>query len=342
MKINWKPKLRLRGAVPAACLIITLVTFAGCGRGQAQSAMPLKDTPFYQDYHEAHPLATPSENDVRALAFDGQETLVGGDGGRRTRSGSGTVEDSPRRGKTRPHLCAVPGREGRDLDRGVERIIPRQWGTSDAHHAPRHAHQRDLCAACRKTASRKTLFAGGPQGVWRSEGDPANRWTPVQGAWHRGIRSLLPDGDNRLWIGTSSGLYLQELSKAPLPAVRYSRPDVVLSSDISRLTPLPDGEFAIASTGGIDFYRGTRRIRFLTGQNGMPSHQARAIAQGHGWQAVGGDPNGRGPFRSRAMEPAPQPPLAHQRRYPRRRDRQRRRGVDRNGIGRGTPFAASR
>ena len=278
MKINWKPKLRLRGAVPAACLIIAVVTFAGIGRGQAQSAMPLKDTPFYQDYHEAHPLATPSENDVRALAFDAQERLwaATGDGVRVLEAGQWKTPPGAEKLGPTYALC----RDGKGVIwigawNGLYRASGEQVTPTTLHDTPISA----ICARPAANGQPETLFAGGPQGVWRSEGDPANRWTPVQGAWHRGIRSLLPDGDNRLWIGTSSGLYLQELSKAPLPAVRYSRPDVVLSSDISRLTPLPDGEFAIASTGGIDFYRGTRRVRSLTGQNGMPSHQARAIAR---------------------------------------------------------------
>jgi Two component regulator propeller len=274
------------GAMPVICIVCIL---AGQPYTYAQSAAPIKDTPFYQDYHEAHPLATPAENDVRALAFDAQERLwaATGAGVRYLEAGQwktptgaeklGPIHALHRDGKGTVWVGAWNG-----LYRATREGV-----------TPTTLHDMPIGAICSLPAANgrpKTLFAGGPQGIWRSDGEQGEQWTPVRGAWQTSIRALLPTTDNRLWIGTASGLYLQELTGPRFLSTRYSRPDVVLSSNINGLTPLPDGEFAIASTGGMDFYRGTRRFRSLTGQNGMPNHQARAMARdGNGrlWIATG-------------------------------------------------------
>lgn len=255
--------------------------------------MPLKDAPFYQDYHEAYPLATPAENDVRALILDRQERLWAA-----TAAGVRYLEAG--------HWKTPPG--GAEL--GLTYALCRDaqgtiWiGTwkglyqgNAALVRPTGLQGMPIGAICVQPASAgapETLFAGGPSGIWRSEN---GRWAPVRGAWHNDIRALLPAPENRLWIGTASGLYLQDLPVAlsgkgpdiPLPSRRYSRPDVLLSSNIHGLTSLPNGETAIASTGGLDFYRGTQRVRALTGKNGMPNHWAQSItidADGRLWVAT--------------------------------------------------------
>jgi hypothetical protein len=135
------------------------------------------------------------------------------------------------------------------------------------------------------SGAQEIMFAAGPMGIWRGE---RGKWSKVQGSWHTVIRAILPAADNRLWIGTASGLYLQDLT-AGTASTRYSTPDVVLSSNIHALAELPDGEFVIGSTGGLDFYRGTKRLRSLNAGSGMPVHNVRAVAQdrdGRIWAAT--------------------------------------------------------
>ncbi len=121
------------------------------------------------------------------------------------------------------------------------------------------------------TDSPEVLFAAGPAGIWRHTlttggGD----FTKLNGSWQTVVRSVMPADSDHLWIGTTSGLYLQKLDGVTKDSVRYSHPNVIQSSNINALARLPNGEMVIGSTGGLDFYQGTARVRKLTSKDGMP------------------------------------------------------------------------
>src|SRR5207249_831544 len=90
--------------------------------------------------------------------------------------------------------------------------------------------------------------------------------------------AILPAADGHLWIGTASGLYLLDLANPRRSSARSSRPEVVLSSNISSLTALSDGRECIGSTGGIDVYRGVHRVRSLSARNGLPNRYVVGVA----------------------------------------------------------------
>jgi hypothetical protein len=130
------------------------------------------------------------------------------------------------------------------------------------------------------------LFAAGPSGIWRSEG---GGWIPVEGRWNTAIRAIAATADGKLWIGTASGLYLKDLKVPGSPVERLSTPDRVLSSNISGLSVLPDGRVAVASTGGVDLYRGAKRESSLSVPQGLPCRDVRAVAsdaKGRLWLAT--------------------------------------------------------
>src|SRR5579871_3229257 len=240
----------------------------------AQSA-PIPDTTFYQDYHEAYPLATPSENDVRALAFDAQQRLWAATGAGvryleegkwKAPAGGDAIGPTYTLYLDGQGVLWVGAWNGLYHATTVRVLAPEIKGTPIGAISSRIGVNK----------SEEDRFAAGPGGIWRGE---KGQWVKIKGEWNNTIRTLLPTADNKLWIGTASGLYLQDLAGPSFTSRRFSRPDVVLSSNINALTPLPDGTMGIASTGGLDFYTGTRRIRSLTGKEGMPNHQARALAQ---------------------------------------------------------------
>ncbi|HLV81009.1 MAG TPA: two-component regulator propeller domain-containing protein, partial [Chthonomonadaceae bacterium] len=247
---------------------------------RAQNAAPIPDTPFYQDVHEAYPLTTPAENDVRALSLDREGRLwaATGDGVRCLDNGRW---NTPAGGKEiGPAYALYTDTQGMvwiGAWNGLyyatkEAVVP-----ADIKGTPIGA----IRALRSYGSAPETLFAAGPAGIWRREGE---RWKPLPGRWNTAIRAILPTADNHLWIGSASGLYRLELSGPQPTSVRYSRPNVLLSSNINALTSLPDGTVCIGSTGGLDFYRGAQRVRSLSTKAGMPNRNARAIA----W-----DPDGR-------------------------------------------------
>jgi hypothetical protein len=252
---------------------------------RAQEPAPLPDTPFFQDYHETYPLATPAENDVRALAFDtdGRLWAATGAGVRylendqwKTPSGGAAL------GPTYTLYHDWEGTLWAGTWNGLYRAATQAVTPAGIAGTPISA----ICARRFGSGTAQALFAAGPGGIWRRDN---GQWTRIEGRWNTAIRALLPAADNRLWIGTASGLYLQDLAGSHRAARRYSRPDVLLSSDISALTPLADGTVCIGSTGGLDFYAGTKRVRSLSARQGMPCRRVRAIrqdAEGRLWAAT--------------------------------------------------------
>lgn len=240
----------------------------------AQTVVPLPDTPFYQDYHEAYPLGTAVANDVRSLALDSSSRLwaATGAGVRYMEQGQWKFPvGGDTLGPTHTLYVDARGTLWIGAWNGLYRV------ESDTVVLEGMAGQ-PIGAICgsRPTGHRvQTLYAAGPGGIWRCE---QGKWTRIEGHWQADVRALLPTHDDRLWIGTSSGLYLQELHGPHPASIRYGRPDVLLSSNIYSLTELPDGTVCIGSTGGIDLYRGTRRLRSISVPQGMPNRHARAFA----------------------------------------------------------------
>jgi len=245
-----------------------------CSLVHAQGVAPIPDTPFFQDVHEAYPLSTPAENDVRALALDDQGRLwaATGDGVRYLESGRW---NTPAGGKEIGPAYALYADMQRTIWIGAWNGLYR--ATKEAvRPVGIEGTPIEAIRALRSGGGPETLFVAGPAGIWRKDGE---RWTPLPGRWNTAIRAILPTADSHLWIGSASGLYRLDLTGPHPTSVRYSRPNVLLSSNINALTLLPDGTVGIGSTGGLDFYRGPQRIRSLSAKEGMPNPNARAIAQ---------------------------------------------------------------
>ena len=203
----------ISGIIPIACAVFTLV---GQPCGNAQNSPPIKDTPFYQDYHEAHPLATPAENDVRALAFDAQERLwaATADGVRYLEAGQWKIPPGAEKLGPTYALC----RDGKGV------IWIGAWnGLYRATAGSGHARPRSTtCLSARSACCPPSSGQAGNPVRGRAAGHLAQRGakrqtvdTGFRAHGRRGIRALLPAGNNRLWIGTASGLYLQELTGLP-------------------------------------------------------------------------------------------------------------------------------
>jgi hypothetical protein len=240
----------------------------------AQSVSPIPDTPFWQDYHESYPLATPAANDVRALTFDsaGHLWVATGAGVYYLESGQWKApEGGASLGPTHAlyqdtHGTLWVGAWNGLYSATIERVTTAGIAGTPVSAIVGHANADGT----------ETLFAACPDGIRQRNGEA---WSKFTGYWQTDVRTLLPTAGNRLWIGTGSGLYLQPLTGSYPASTRYGRPEVLLSSNIYTLKSLPDGTVCIGSTGGIDFYRGTRRVRSLSAPQGMPNRHARAIAR---------------------------------------------------------------
>jgi hypothetical protein len=254
---------------------MTLLLLAALSPLCAQTAAPIPDTSFYQDYHEAYPLSSPEENNVRALTFDsaGRLWAATSAGVRYLENGHWqTPEGGAALGPTYALYRDANGTLWIGAWNGLYRAAETKVETTglDGTLISAISGRRDA------NSTAGTVFAAGPHGIWRSDN---GGWKSLEGRWQTNIRAILPTPDNKLWIGTTSGLYLLDLTGPHPTTIRYGRPDVLLSSNINALQELPDGLVCIGSTGGLDFYRGQKRVRSLCAQQGMPDQHARGIAQ---------------------------------------------------------------
>lgn len=257
--------MRCRLLLPAVAALLALPS------PSAAAARPsVRDTPFWQEYHEACPLPSAGENDVRALAVGPDGTLWAATGrGVRYRDASGW--------KTPEGGVEVGATHGLCVD-GLGRVWVAAW--NGLCHATRTGVRRAAPPqgpVSAVGARGSTVYAITPEALWRSS--DGQTWQRLAGRqWHRAVRAILPATDGRVWIGTASGLFLQDPDTAR-PAIRLGTPDTLLSSSIYALEALPGGEIAVGSSGGVDFYRGGRRLRSLTAAKGLPNRYAQAITR---------------------------------------------------------------
>lgn len=230
-------------------------------------AQAIPDAPFQQEYHEAYPMPTAGANDVKALAFDGAERLwaATAEGVRYLEGGAWkTPEGGTQIGTTYALTRDASGDLWAGTWNGIYKVTPKGVVSGGLKGALINAIDGG-----------DPLFAGGPHGIWKQV---HGKWEAVGGSWHKMVHAVHVAPTNQMWVGTGSGLYLQSLT-SPAETRVFSRPDVLLSSNVSSLTPLADGTLCIGTTGGLDFYKGAKRIRSLTAKDGMPSYRVRSVTQ---------------------------------------------------------------
>lgn len=256
-------------------ILLGALTVSTALASSAQAAPPIPDAPFSQEYHEEYPLSTPGANDVRAVAFDKSGLLwaATADGVRCHRDGKWVTPTGGDLGPTHALYCDGSGVIWIGAWNGLYRV------TGDGVAATELTGTAiGAITSNRPEPASEVLFAGGGDGIWQKRLGQSGAFTKIGGAWQTVIRSMLPADASHIWIGTASGLYLQSTTGPIHESVRYSHPNVILSSNVTSLLQLPGAVALIGSTGGIDFFRGVARTLSLTAKDGMPCRSVRSLA----------------------------------------------------------------
>ncbi len=106
------------------------------------------------------------------------------------------------------------------------------------------------------------LLVGGPKGIWERDGD---KWQEVPGHYSRSLTDVAAVGDD-LWIATQRGLF--ELTEGR--ARRIFSLHEISSGATRALAVGPDGQLWIGSSGGIDVYEDSKRVKHIGGPEGLP------------------------------------------------------------------------
>jgi ligand-binding sensor domain-containing protein len=234
----------------------------------------IRDMPYAQEYHQAYPLGRPGEDDVRAVAIDGQGRVWAA-----TAEGVRYLQEeqwhAPAGGDALgPTFAIHVDGQGQvwigawnGLYRAtVEKIIP----AGIAGVPIRAIGERPAGAN-----GTPMLFAGGPDGIWQGQNGV---WRRLDGVWGNNVSAITPTGDNHLWIAGAGGLYRYALDGASRRAALFLKPDILLSATLYALASDAKGRLWIGGSGGLDCYEGTRRVRSLTTRQGLPNRHARALA----------------------------------------------------------------
>ncbi|MER3472802.1 MAG: regulator [Armatimonadota bacterium] len=227
------------------------------------TAQQVKDTPFLQETAERYDLGSPEANDVRAITV-----APGGDVWTATRAGLFRWRRAQNRWErvqadTAPAFTAFSDSGGRvwlgawnGLYRVTDGSVPKVDGIT-----------QPVSAVCEVG---QVLIAFGPDGMWRVQDDRVRAY-PLPCA--SSVRSVLPDGEGGIWIGTDVGLFHHSNSGTTW----WWDEEHLLSASVRGLAFALDGSLWVGGLGGITIYRGRQRIGQLTTADGLPSVEVQCV-----------------------------------------------------------------
>ncbi|MEW6238105.1 MAG: two-component regulator propeller domain-containing protein [Candidatus Omnitrophota bacterium] len=242
-----------------------------------EASAGIKDDPFVQEYHEAYPIpGGDSANDVRAIAIDGDGTVWAGTqaGLFALRGGAWSIVPEVEPGPVyelqmdRQGVLWVGAWNGvyRISDKGIDKTKGIQNPIGVIGLLP------------------DDMIAIGPDGSWRWNN---GQWQNIASGWSLNARDAALDGEGALWIATGVGLYRWDEKELDY----YFKDEELTYSETNALAFAPDGKLWIGELGGIDVYQDGKRIRSISGRDGLPYHDVRALAfdaDGTLWIGTGG------------------------------------------------------
>ncbi|MBX7254747.1 MAG: regulator [Candidatus Hydrogenedentes bacterium] len=241
------------------CLLaITITPHSMAGGG------PEPDVPYVQEYHERYPLATPDENDVRAIAVDtsGSAWIATKMGVRVLRDGAwSNIGGKGDIGKTFDVAAGTDGSVWVGAWDGLYRFSSETVEKIDEVKGPVAAIG----------LNQDGLIAAGIDVIWRFDG---KKWKRIEGPWSGSPRAVCPLPNNGFQLGTTHGLFERSL-KGDSVLVRENE---LVSGFVQALAMGADGRLWIGQLGGVDVYRNGQRLKHLTAAEGLPNYNVRALA----------------------------------------------------------------
>ena len=231
----------------------------------------MADAPFVQETHEGYVIADQAAmNDVRSTAVDGGGNVwaATGAGAYRLAKGKGKWSGLMTGSNVGPSYDVVVDGAGvvwvgswnglyRSSDGGLKKV--------DGVGGP-------IAIVCTTDTG---VMAFGPVGLWRVSG---NKTTSEPLTCARCIRTVVPDRNGGLWIGTDAGLYHRAKSGDGYRRLTTSFP----SSGVRGLAYAADGSLWIGVLGGVTVFGDGKSVRTFTPKEGLSCADVRCVKQGPG------------------------------------------------------------
>lgn len=226
----------------------------------------IDDVPFEQEYHEAYPLSSDTENDVNGIAVDadGRVWAATRAGVRVLADGKWTAPSGASGGVAFDIVCAPDGTVW--------------FGAWDGLYAAAYGEvvklsliNEPISAVC---LAGNTVHAAGPEGLWSLE---RGTWTHQGSTWPRSLSSIAFDAKTGLWFATGLGLY----NKSPKgDRLYYRQPEELVSGAIRGVAFTPDGRVWAGGMGGVTVLEDGVRVGAYTPADGVANNEVRCIAYG--------------------------------------------------------------
>lgn len=227
------------------------------------------DTPFIQEYHEPYPIdSQDGANDVRAIAVDNYGNVWAA-----TKAGVFSLDRSEKKWvAVMRESDAGPSYDIAVDNSGVVSVgawsgIYRSTPTSLKKVAGIDHPIQALCA------SDNEIVALGSARIYHlANGKYKSKEIP----YSKSFRAVISDKKGGLWIATGMGLYHETTNGYKLYQTDYE----LVSPDLYDIAFDSHGNLWIGGLGGVTVYKGTKRIKSFTPQQGLPSVSIQCIAQG--------------------------------------------------------------
>ncbi|MBN1807013.1 MAG: hypothetical protein JW837_17325 [Sedimentisphaerales bacterium] len=231
-------------------------------------AAGLPDTPFIQEYHEAYPIVSQGPaNDVRAITADraGNVWAATKEGVYRLNKGRRKWKVVMQESDAGPAYDIVVDKTDTvwiGAWNGLYRSTPSGLKKMTGIDHPIQA----LCSADNR------IIALGRGCIYYFTGD---KFTSKEVPYSKNFRAMLQDKEGDLWIATGMGLYHETSEDYRL----YQNESELVSPNLSDIAFAQDDSLWIGGLGGVTVYKGRRRLRSFTPQQGLPSVEVHCIAR---------------------------------------------------------------
>ena len=229
----------------------------------------LSDMPFIQEYHEPYPI-TPkgAANDVRAIAIDTVGNIYAA-----TKAGVYRLDKGEKQwlaimkksdgGPAYDIVVDSRGVVWAGAWNGIYRSTPSGLKRVAGINHP-------VPAIC---ATENEIIALGEGRIYRlANGKLTSKEVP----YSKSFRAVIPDKKGGLWIATGLGLYHHADTGHKL----YQTESQLISPDLYDIAFDSKDNLWIGGLGGVTVYKGQRRLKSFTPEQGLPSVSVRCVAQG--------------------------------------------------------------
>ncbi|WP_337042328.1 ligand-binding sensor domain-containing protein [Emticicia sp. 17c] len=255
---NW---LRLSGSILVVCFVCT------CKSTQTQdSSAVYKDTPFWQEYHEAYPIsANPEENEVRSIAVDkAQNVWVATASGIFIKKANEANWTSMLNGESKGPAFSVAA------DTTTNDVWLGNW---DGIYRYKNATLEKITGVTGPISAiciaKEGVYALGPNGIWLFNGQTFSKPQATKEGYQlpRSIRDVISDNEGGLWIASDVGLY----HTSPKATQFYRNKEYVISGYIKGIALDSNQNLWAGGLGGVSVLKKELKLREITPKQGLPT-----------------------------------------------------------------------